>query len=1106
MIRWRVAGVGLVLLAVGPAADSDPRTEPVGIVVETVVQGWAGEKPDVRPGDVLISWERVPNPPANPKGSHGPFLTPFDLFETCSREAPRAKGLTLVLTRSGARVRSAVSELQCDIETRPAFGGPRLKRYEEGRRLSAQGDLAKATDVWRALAGELSSSGDPLAAAWMLRRVAAREAEAQRVDAAVETIDQAIAQARAAGRADVEAQLWGFKGGEILAAAKRFREGDPALRQALAIREREDPDGLSVAQSLNSLNWVSEPRGSAYEADQSRALRIAQKLAPGSALEANCQSGVGIVVSWRGDARAGRSMIRRALEISESLDPRSRHVLFHVNNLCAFGPQDGDLATAESFCERLIAEVSWRPPEEQPNWIALGYHNTAFIAADRGDLDRAASLLRKALAIREKSAPGTRGLANNLQHLGLVEMRRGNYEEAEKLIRQGAAIHESVAQLNSPYRSDAMGYLAEIAFRRKDLQGSLKQLREAAAFWDDVAPDGSTASKIYDDMGQVLTELGETREAEVLLRRALKNRRRSSEGGTRLTAESSHNLGMLLWKTGRLREAEAELRRSVEDLEAQHSKLGGPPESRSSFTAEFADYYRDYLRLLVELERQDDAFLLLERFRAGSFRETLARRDIAAPEEVPPDLEQARRSANAEYDRLQREIEDLDPATQAVALEERLARLEQLRREQSSIAEAIRRASPRYGSIRYPRPLDVAGARSALSPGTVLLSYVVGREESYLFVLSDGSEGALSVYTLPIGETKLRASVDASRRLVAWSKPGPELAAGSRTLYETLVAPARERIARADRLLIVADGPLHKLPWAALAADAAEQRGRFLGEWKPIHTAPSVTVYAELKKPRPHPSSSPSVTVAAFGDPKYPATSRTGYGAQRGAGDSVASDAEPPSAEIEDAGDPQVRSVLRSGFDLAPLPESRAEVAAIAALYAPRSAAYFGADATEERAASVGQNVPLIHYACHAVVNERFPLDSALVLTIPEKPVKGRGNGLLQAWEIFERMRIDADLVTLSACESGLGREMAGEGLIGLTRAFQYAGARSVLASLWKVDDKATAELMKRFYGYMKAGRPKDEALQLAQIDLLRSPAFSQPKHWAAFQISGDWE
>jgi CHAT domain-containing protein len=103
-------------------------------------------------------------------------------------------------------------------------------------------------------------------------------------------------------------------------------------------------------------------------------------------------------------------------------------------------------------------------------------------------------------------------------------------------------------------------------------------------------------------------------------------------------------------------------------------------------------------------------------------------------------------------------------------------------------------------------------------------------------------------------------------------------------------------------------------------------------------------------------------------------------------------------------------------------------------------------------------------------------------------------------------MRIDADLVTLSACDSGLGKEMGGEGLIGLTRAFQYAGARSVLASLWKVEDEPTAELMKRFYGYLKAGKTKDEALRLAQIDLIHSRNYAQPRDWAAFELTGDWK
>src|SRR4029434_7288742 len=120
----------------------------------------------------------------------------------------------------------------------------------------------------------------------------------------------------------------------------------------------------------------------------------------------------------------------------------------------------------------------------------------------------------------------------------------------------------------------------------------------------------------------------------------------------------------------------------------------------------------------------------------------------------------------------------------------------------------------------------------------------------------------------------------------------------------------------------------------------------------------------------------------------------------------------------------------------------------------------------------------LVHFACHALADAASPLDSSLVLSLPADWKPGQPNGLLQAWEVFEQVRLDADLVTLSACGTALGEEMSGEGILGLTRAFQYAGARSVLASLWSVQDAATADLMTRFYRHLRHGGSKDEALQ----------------------------
>ena len=173
----------------------------------------------------------------------------------------------------------------------------------------------------------------------------------------------------------------------------------------------------------------------------------------------------------------------------------------------------------------------------------------------------------------------------------------------------------------------------------------------------------------------------------------------------------------------------------------------------------------------------------------------------------------------------------------------------------------------------------------------------------------------------------------------------------------------------------------------------------------------------------------------------------------------------------------------------------------------PHTQAYLGSEATEETAKSLGPDSRIVHFACHGLLDERFPLNSALALTLPEHQAEGQDNGLLQAWEIFESVRLDADLVTLSACDTALGKEMGGEGLVGLTRAFQYAGARSVLASLWGVSDVSTANFMKRFYGYLRSGKPKDEALRAAQIDQIREKSrSSHPFHWAAFELFGDWQ
>ena len=310
-----------------------------------------------------------------------------------------------------------------------------------------------------------------------------------------------------------------------------------------------------------------------------------------------------------------------------------------------------------------------------------------------------------------------------------------------------------------------------------------------------------------------------------------------------------------------------------------------------------------------------------------------------------------------------------------------------------------------------------------------------------------------------------------------------------RLLWNDLFEPIRSRIRQAQRLILIPDGALHLLPFGALPESGTKEEPRYLIESLPLSVISSVTVLRELRQAR---RKRASHSLVAFGAPRYPSAEAAG----------------------ERNLPFQLRFAMERGLELHPLPYAQTEVESLARLFPERSQVYVGEEATEERAKALGENVSLIHFATHGLVNEHLPLESSLALTIPEHWREGEEIGLLQVWEIYEHVRLDADLVTLSACETALGKDLSGEGILGLTRAFQFAGARSVVASLWGVNDQATAELMKRFYTNLRSGMARDEALRQAQMTLRAGPLelgegrqlrTSHPFYWAAFQLYGDW-
>jgi CHAT domain-containing protein/Flp pilus assembly protein TadD len=1024
------------------------------LTVATLDPGQAGERAGLRAGDVLLAWERPPAPPANPEAARGSLRGVLELEEVKGEEAPRGK-VVLTVLREGRAMTLEVARARWGVTAMPPLTATQDADFREGRRRIDAGDVDGGLAVWRRAVAEWAARGEIEAAGGLAVQAGAVVSDKK---TGIETARALFAETRAAlavqppvGGAEWIARL-DVALGDLESESGHYAEAEEPLRRALAARRSRGPGSLIEASLLNRLAYLAHRQG---------------------------------------DPRRAESLLAEALQIQQRTAPGSWQVTTTLNNLGVLQINRWDLAAAEATFRQVLAQETAASPDSLD--VAGTLDSLGEIARDRSDFAAAEDYVRRALTIRQKVAPEDDSAGRSWHALGGLLLDEGDAAGAEAAFRQGLALAER-AHANPLEIAESLYAMGTAAIGQRHFAVAARFLRRALADYLKMAPSGRGFALTLDNLADALVELGRPRQAEGYARQALKILSEIAPGSA-MEATAYRDLAVIVRRRGRPAEAQRLYARALDALESQEERLGGSAQAVGGFAAIYSGYYREAIDLQVERGGAAAAFALLERFRAHQLLKLMAERSLATPAEASAALEEERRRLHAEYDGLLRQLAELSAGGAGDERAELHRRLRDVRTRQDDLATRLRAASPRLADLRYPRPLDLAAARGALDPGTLLLSYSIGLRRGLLFAVGP-EPGAFRVYRLPQGAARLRDAVRRFRAFVEKGGTGAGRAAALRRaapLSAALLAPAAGPLRRARRLQVLPDGPLHFLPFAALAAPAARPgaaSGRFLVEALPIHTAASATVFAQLKEERRPLSAAGDLQVRAFGDPAYPAAL--------------------PALNVE-AAEPALRSALRSGLRLDPLPGSRAEVESLRALFPATARTYLGAAATEERAKAVGRDAAIVHFACHAVVDERSPLDSALALAIPQAPRQGEENGLLQVWEIFEQMRLDADLVTLSACQTALGQEMGGEGLLGLTRAFQYAGARTVLASLWSVGDAPTAELMKRFYGYLKAGQPKDEALRHAQLDLLSGRAAaavggesSDPFYWAGFELIGD--
>ena len=825
-----------------------------------------------------------------------------------------------------------------------------------------------------------------------------------------------------------------------------------AFERALELR-RELGERAEEADLLSRLAWVRGQRGdlSAFVELSLSELALRRQLGD-RGLEAWALMNVGAAHATAGANQEAIDKHREALALFRTLGDREGEGLA-TQRLGAFYQGLGDSRGALAASEEALAifRVHKNPNGELTAYIVMGAAHMAL-----GDADKALELHRQALRIARETGHG-KSLAASLSFVGDALTRLGRYEEA------------------APYLAEGMSLATE-------------------------SKDQWVEAELLMGLGAMHLGSGRIDEARASFQRAA-GLSRSMNNLIRET-KALYQLARIARDRGDLALARAHLETAVGNAETLRKRLAGPA-LRLAFGSSAQKTHELYVDVLMRLDAREPgaghrerALEAAESARARGLLDHLVESGLQVEQGVEPRLLREERQAQerlaAAVDRQWRLTQDPNTSGQ----EEAAARaVRTLTLEWEAARETIRITSPRFSALREPPPMTVDEIRAQVLDGeTVLLEYALGEERSFLWMLG---RDALESFELP-ARAEIEAAVRAARPQLAQPERRRASAHGPDHLDHLgrmVLGPAAGRI-KGNRLLIVADGALHYVPFAALPwPDANGQR--LLARYEVV-AAPSASVVALLR--REHAGTRPAPkTLAVLADPVFERDDERLTTATRVPSKAAAG----PGAESALA-----RALRSAGLKrgLPRLPFTRREAQTILALVPPdqrRAALDF--DASRSTAADPSlADYRFVHFATHGFLNSAQPSLSGIILSLYDRK-GGEAHGFLTATDVFN-LRLNADMVVLSGCHTALGEEMRGEGLVGLSRGFMYAGAPRVVASLWRVDDAATAELMKAFYsGLLNERLPAGAALRNAQLLMSRRRPFRDPFYWAAFQLQGEW-
>jgi CHAT domain-containing protein len=702
----------------------------------------------------------------------------------------------------------------------------------------------------------------------------------------------------------------------------------------------------------------------------------------------------------------------------------------------------GKLAEAKAAYERQL-ELLRKTGDRRAQ--AINLRMTAILYRNSGDLARAMANSRQALTLfRELHDQLQTG--NTLHILGVLESDQELYSAALEHFNEALTIPELTAvtrtQVERGIGTAQCGlehYAACIVIMRQLLDQAIASGNQHDIAWG------------YFKLGYPQSLSGAHREAYESNLKALATLRSTGHD----PYEEWHflaSVGQELAASGRQSESLLYYKQAIAIVEWLREGLVPTEESMAKaatayMTKDLFDQATDALFGVDPVE----ALRTVELARARAFLSILAESKINLREGIAPAL----RAREAELFKRVTAIRTTDSKAKTAELNDIENNLEDLHVE-------MRKANPKLAQIQYPQPLGADQIRQSLRPGTTLIEYALGPKRSFAWVLS---RDKVTAAVLPPAK-EIEAQVAALRRSLTAEVSGltarqaaNEAADAAAKLSRTLLKPIESSLAGSRQLIIVPDGALYYVPLEVLPVDGKT----LLLQRYPVAYAVSASTLAE--------GTGSNMAVAysrellAFGDP-------------------VQSSA---------------RNIVQRGFELGSLPFTRDEVKTIAAQFPPgASKVYLGGAARLESIESEAlDRYRYLHFATHGLLDEEHPSQSGVVLTA------GRDDDGVLRFDAVTGLRLNAEVVTLSACNTGLGKLVSGEGMLGLVRAFLYAGAASVNVSLWSVNDAATADLMKEFYRNLRRSMTPAESLRQAKLTLLGqdNTLWRHPHYWAPFVL-----